>query len=70
MAIFKRETKTRIWGASGDVGFKKFIAYKKEKGLKISLIDENGKIHSITIYERDIKLLKHCINEKQVGEEW
>jgi hypothetical protein len=50
MALYTRQTKTRISTLVGKITAKGFIADKNIPALNISIETEDGKTHSITLY--------------------
>lgn len=68
MALFKKVTKTRVSGTTGNAAVYKFINAYKEKSITIKMVGEDMKIYSITLYGAEVEYLEYMVNKAKYEE--
>jgi hypothetical protein len=63
MALFIRNTKTRVWSTTGKLDIGLFDTESNNQGIKITVNAPDGKKHSINIYDEEVEHLQYIIEK-------
>lgn len=68
MALFQKVTKTRVSGMTGNISIRKFTNAYKEKSITISMLGEDMRKYSITLYAEEVEYLEYKIRNGEFNE--